>query len=81
MDDYRAEFLVEPFTEGSPGPAAVAGIEAVREAGLTPDVGAFGTSVEGDGDAIAGAVGSALRAAIDAGATRVSVVISRVGES
>ena len=81
MEDYRAEFLVEPFTEGSPGPAALAGIEAVRSAGLEPDVGAFGTSVEGAGEAVARAMGAAIRAAVDAGASRVSIVVSRSGGS
>lgn len=67
----RAELTVEPFEEGNPGPHVQAAIEAL--APLEPDIGPFGTAVEGEVDDVFSAVGSAVRAAMDAGATRVSV--------
>src|SRR5215218_4217948 len=41
MPSVRIEFLVEPFTEGRPGPHVQAGIEVVRARGLEPEVGPF----------------------------------------
>ena len=67
----RAELTVEPFEEGNPGPHVQAAIEALSP--LEPDIGPFGTAVEGKADDVLSAVGSAVRAAMDAGATRVSV--------
>lgn len=79
MAEYLAEFFIEPFTEGSPGPPVQAGIEAVRSMGMAPDVGAFGTTIVGDAPAIAEAVSGLMTAALGAGATRVSVqVVERV---
>ena len=72
MAEYLAEFFIEPFTEGSLGPPVQAGIEAVRSTGMDPDVGAFGTTIVGDGDAIAAAVSALVAAALGTGATRVS---------
>ncbi len=75
MAEYLAEFFIEPFTEGSPGPSVQAGIEAVRSMGLAPDVGAFGTTVVGDASTIARAVSALVTAALGAGATRVSLQV------
>lgn len=75
MAEYLAEFFIEPFTEGSLGPPVQAGIEAVRSAGMDPDVGAFGTTIVGDADAIARAVSALVIAALGASATRVSVQV------
>jgi uncharacterized protein YqgV (UPF0045/DUF77 family) len=79
--EYLAEFFIEPFTEGSPGPPVQAGIEAVRSMGLTPDVGAFGTTVVGDAPTIAQAVSALMAAALGAGATRVSLQVVERAES
>ncbi|MGI9585784.1 MAG: thiamine-binding protein [Acidimicrobiia bacterium] len=81
MADYRAEFLIEPFTEGSLGPPVVAGIEAVRASGFEPEVGAFGTTIDGGAAAIADAMSALVSAALDAGATRVSIQVSSGPES
>ena len=70
-----AEFLVEPFEVGRPGPHVLAAIEAVRELGFEPVVGPFGTTIEGDHDKVIEAVKTLLDAATAAGASRVSLQI------
>jgi len=75
----RIEFTVEPFKEGAPGPHVHAAVEAVREVGLDVDFGPFGSSVEGDPAAVLDAADAVLRAAIGAGASRVSMQVSRPG--
>ena len=49
-----------------------------RDRGLTVEMGPFGTSGEGADDSVLAAVDAATRAALDAGATRISVQISRL---
>jgi uncharacterized protein YqgV (UPF0045/DUF77 family) len=75
MSEYRAEFMIEPFIEGSLGPPVVAGIKAVTDRGFDPRIGAFGTTIEGDADPIVAALAQMLDAAMAAGATRVTVQI------
>ena len=72
-----AEFTVEPFVEGEPGPHVQAAVEAALQSGLTVDVGPFGTSVSGDDAAVLATVDAILRAAIGAGATRVVLQVVR----
>jgi uncharacterized protein YqgV (UPF0045/DUF77 family) len=74
-----AEFTIEPFVEGSPGPHVSAGLDAVRAAGFDPVIGPFGSSVTGELEAVTAAVAALLAAATAAGATRVSLQVSRVG--
>lgn len=76
MAEYLAEFFIEPFTEGSLGPPVRAGIEAVSSLGMDPDVGAFGTTFDGEAEAIAEAVSALVAAALAAGATRVSFQVA-----
>ena len=72
-----AEFIVEPFVLGEPGPHVISALDAARAAGATLEFGPFGTLVRGDSDAIVlAAVDAAIRAAISGGATRVSVQIT-----
>jgi uncharacterized protein YqgV (UPF0045/DUF77 family) len=56
-----------------------AAIEAARRSGLAVDVGPFGTSVSGDDDRVLYAVDAVVRAAVAAGATRVSLQLARDG--
>ncbi len=81
MDDPTlevvAEFTIEPFVEGSPGPHVGAGLDAVRAAGFEPEIGPFGSSITGPLDQVSAAVALLLQAATDAGATRVSLQLSR----
>ena len=75
----RIEFTVEPFHDGAPGPHVHAAVEAARAAGLAVDFGPFGSSVEGDDDQVLNAADALTRAAIAAGANRVSMQVSRPG--
>jgi uncharacterized protein YqgV (UPF0045/DUF77 family) len=73
----KAEFTIEPFVDGAPGPHVTAGIAAVRAAGLTPDIGPFGSSIEGAPAVVHAALARMLDDAIEAGATRVSIQVIR----
>jgi uncharacterized protein YqgV (UPF0045/DUF77 family) len=74
----RVEFTVEPFTEGSPGPHVEAAVAAASAHGLDVDFGPFGSSVQGADDTVLAAVDEVVRAAIGAGASRVSLQVSRI---
>lgn len=76
----RAEFLVEPFEEGRPGPHVTAAVDAVRALGFDPIMGPFGTTIEGDSADIVEAVKRLLDAATAAGATRVSLQLEACGD-
>ncbi|SDP66742.1 Thiamine-binding protein [Pedococcus dokdonensis] len=73
----RVEFTTEPFHgEDDHLPAHVtASAEALRQAGLSPDLGPLGTSVEGDADVVVDAVSVALKEALSHGATRVTLTL------
>jgi uncharacterized protein YqgV (UPF0045/DUF77 family) len=79
VNTCSAEFLVEPFEVGHPGPHVVAALTAVRELGFEPVVGPFGTTIEGDSAQVINAVKQLLDAATAAGASRVSVQIDTCG--
>lgn len=74
----RVEFTVEPFVPGAPGPHVLAAVDAAAAHGLTIEFGPFGSSGEGDEAVVLPAVDAAIRAALEAGATRVSVQVSRL---
>lgn len=67
------EFLVEPFTEGELGQHVKAALEAFGDLGLAVEVGPFGNTVTGDATRVISAIESAVRRAVGAGATRVTV--------
>ena len=69
----RLEFFVEPFAEGQPGTHVTAAVEAARARGLDVEVGPFGSTTAGTLDSLSTAVGDVVRAAIENGATRVSL--------
>jgi uncharacterized protein YqgV (UPF0045/DUF77 family) len=73
----RIEFTVEPFHDGAPGPHVRAAVEAARTAGLEVDFGPFGSAVVGDDGQVLATADAVVRAAIGAGATRVSLQITR----
>jgi len=73
----RAEFMIEPFEEGAPGPHVLAAIEAVRARGLETEMGPFGTSIHGDPATVITALQAMLETAYREGATRVSLQIER----
>jgi uncharacterized protein YqgV (UPF0045/DUF77 family) len=74
----RVEFTIEPFVAGEPGAHVLAANEAAVAHGLAVDFGPFGSSGEGPDDVVLGAVDAAFRAAMAAGATRVSVQVSSI---
>ena len=74
--DITAEFTIEPFTDGAPGPHVRVAIDVAEAAGLAVDVGPFGTSVSGSADQVLTAVSDLIRAAINHGATRVSLQLT-----
>ena len=76
----RVEFTTEPFHgEDNQLPAHVtAAADALRYAGLSPDLGPLGTSMEGDAEAVVDAVALALKAALAHGATRVTLTLADV---
>ena len=76
----RVEFTTEPF-HGEDGqlPAHVtASADALRYAGLSPDLGPLGTSVEGEAEVVVDAVAVALKEALSHGATRVTLTLGDV---
>ena len=73
----KAEFTVEPFVPGDPGPHVRAAFAAAEAHGAILEVGPFGTILRGSSDDVVfGALDGAVRAAIAAGATRVSSQLS-----
>jgi uncharacterized protein YqgV (UPF0045/DUF77 family) len=74
------EFTVEPFVEHEPGPHVVAAIDAARTTGafkeVDVDVGPFGTSVQGDPEAVLAAASAVLTEAFANGASRVVLQVS-----
>lgn len=72
-----AEFLIEPFKEGEPGPHVEYGITAMEEAGLDVTIGPFGSSVSGPVPVVTEALARMLTEAMAAGASRISVQVSQ----
>jgi uncharacterized protein YqgV (UPF0045/DUF77 family) len=68
-----AEFLVEPFTEGSPGDHVQAAVDAFVGRGLDVELGPFASISSGDPDEVAAAVADMIRASMAAGATSIRV--------
>lgn len=72
-----AEFTTEPFeTEGAPPAHALAARDAASTADLEPDFGPLGTTVSGEQDHVLAGLHNVLHAALDNGATRVTVQLS-----
>ena len=76
----RVEFTTEPFHgEDDQLPAHVtASADALRYAGLSPDLGPLGTSVEGEAEVVVDAMAAALKEALSHGATRVTLALGDV---
>ncbi|QWF82913.1 helix-turn-helix domain-containing protein [Amycolatopsis sp. CA-230715] len=72
--ELHAEFTSEPFRgEGPPPEHAVLACEAAERAGLRTDFGPLGTAADGEHDAVLDALPSIVRAALDGGATQVTL--------
>lgn len=73
----KAEFTIEPFVTGDRGAYGDAALAVVKGSGLAFDDGPFGTSVTGDDAAVIATVGEVLAEAMERGATRVSLQLTR----
>lgn len=76
----RAEFTVEPFVEGQPGPHVRAAIAAVEARGFTIEFGPFATSFSGDESSVASAIEALVRDAYVNGATRVAIHVELIDD-
>ncbi|MFC6706421.1 thiamine-binding protein [Flexivirga alba] len=77
----RAEVTTEPFEGEGELPGHVrAAADAMVASGLEPDLGPLGTAVHGDAEVVTAAIRDAARAALSAGATRVSVQVERIDD-
>ncbi|MEU8510201.1 thiamine-binding protein [Kitasatospora sp. NPDC048722] len=74
------EFTTEPFELDTFPEHAAAARKVVDDAGLAVSVGPFGTGAEGEADQVLTAVTRLLRETLDAGATRISVQVSVLGD-
>lgn len=74
--DIAAEFLVEPFVEGAPGPHVNAAVDAFRRHGLDVEIGPFASSVSGAVDEMAEAIGEMVTAAMARGATSIQLRVA-----
>lgn len=74
--EIAAEFLIEPFVEGSPGLHVTTAIEAFTRHGLCPELGPFASSATGDIDAMADAIADMIRAAMRNGATSIRLQVA-----
>lgn len=79
--ELEAEFTSEPFQgEGDPPEHALRARDAAREAGLDTDFGPLGTLARGDADQLVQALPSIAKAALEGGATRVTLQLRRKDE-
>ena len=75
--ELRLEFTVEPFVDGRPGPHVLAAVAEARRQGLRTEMGPFATTVDGEAEEILTGLAAIVAAAVEAGATRVAVAVSR----
>lgn len=80
MATVRVEFTVEPFREGELGEHVEAALSGLRDRGFVPDVGPFGTSVEGETGQLLRALADAATASFEAGATALTVTARAVAD-
>jgi uncharacterized protein YqgV (UPF0045/DUF77 family) len=73
MSTCTVEFVIEPFTEDSPGKHVVSGIEAMEARGLHVTMGPFGSTVTGEISLVSEAIGPMISSAVKGGAQRVLV--------
>ena len=74
----QVEFTVEPFIEGSPGAHVLAAIASMTADGHHVEVGPFSNAIVGEHLAVTESVGRMMTAAVESGATSVSINISPV---
>jgi uncharacterized protein YqgV (UPF0045/DUF77 family) len=77
----KVEFTTEPFELDDFPEHARAARRVVDEAGLSVDVGPFGTSAEGGAQETLAAIGRLLQETLAHGATRISLQVSALDEN
>ena len=75
MSECTVEFVIEPFTEDSPGRHVLSGIEAMEARGLTVSMGPFGSTVTGKVADVSDAIGAMVVSAASDGAQRVLIEV------
>jgi uncharacterized protein YqgV (UPF0045/DUF77 family) len=75
--ELRLEFTIEPFLEGRPGPHVRAALDEARRLGLNPEMGPFGTTIEGEASQVMAGLAAIVGVAVEAGASRVAMAVSR----
>jgi uncharacterized protein YqgV (UPF0045/DUF77 family) len=75
----QLEFLIEPFVEGQPGAHVQAAVAAVEAAGVSVDFGPFGSTCRVPADRLPELVRAITGAALDNGATHLSIQIAPDG--
>ena len=73
----RLEFLIEPFTEGNPGPHVLSSLETLRSSGLQVVLGPFGNMVEGDYETVTSLLPMFLKTALEGGASRILISLTK----
>jgi len=71
------EFTIEPFVEGEPGPHVRAAVAAVEALGVEVEFGPFGSACRAPAAAMPSIVASIVTAALEHGATHVTLDLSR----
>ncbi len=79
MPQVRVEFTVEPFREGELGAHVDAALRSLSAEGFEPEVGPFGSAVEGEARPLLEAVARAAAASFDSGASAIAVTARAAG--
>ena len=74
----KAEFTIEPFMEGDPGPHVKETIAVAKQSGLNVEIGPFGTTVIGEQETVFELVSELVKTAMDNGASRVSLQVTSI---
>ena len=74
----KAEFTIEPFTEGDPGPHVKETISVAKQSGLNVEIGPFGTTVTGEQEKVFELVSDLVKTAMDHGASRISLQVTSI---
>ena len=74
----KAEFTIEPFIEGDPGPHVRETIAVAKQSGLNVEIGPFGTTVIGEQETVFELVSELVKTAMDNGASRISLQVTSI---
>lgn len=73
----KVEFTVEPFVPGNPGPHVEGALQVLRDSGIDPDMGPFGTSFDVEEESADVVIGHLVVVAFSKGAERLSLQVER----